>query len=192
MRNKIRAALEKQENEYLLTVRSLKTLVLGDWNTDEKKQLLYRLRNLLLKNGLYAETIAGYYEMNKKGGLTQEQIFGTCCARHQLIVFIDGTGTGTVTEQNYLNTYYIFQGKVIFFIKEEKFDKLKDNPSEYIKNFPTIITYKNGDLPEKILIYSRLRIYRLAEIIQRQAAIGKGLKNPKYETWEKRVKNLKQ
>ena len=82
---------------------------------------------------------------------------------------------------------YIFQGKAIFFIDENKFEKLKNKPSEYIKIFPTIIIHSTEDLVEKALVFSRFRIYRLAEIIMKQSATGKGLKNPGYETWKKRL-----
>lgn len=110
---------------------------------------------------------------------------------HQLIVFIDGEGCGTVTEQNYLTGNYVFQGKVIFFIDKCKFDTLKDDPSQYIRIFPAIITHSKPDLLEKILVYSRFRIYRLAEIIMKQVATGRGLKNPDYDSWKVRLKRLR-
>ncbi len=96
--DKIRRELQKNENDYLILIRRLKTLVLGDWYSEEKRQRLLDIKNTLLKNGLYAETIDKYYDMNKKGGLTPEQILETCCINHQLIVFLDGDGKGTITE----------------------------------------------------------------------------------------------
>ena len=81
----------------------------------------------------------------------------------------------------------MFQGKVIFFIEKSKFDKLKDNPSEYIKDFPAIITYEGDELLDKTLVYSRLRLYRLATIIQKQESTGRGLKRPTYTPWSKRL-----
>ena len=69
IRNKIRSELKKKENEYLILVRSLKILILGDWYTEEKKQILYNIKNNLLKNGLYAETVDKYYDVKKIGGL---------------------------------------------------------------------------------------------------------------------------
>lgn len=189
--DKIRKELKKKENDFILLVRSLKTLVLGDWNTDEKRAILNTVKNTLLKNGLYAETIDKYYDVKKKGGLSQEQVLEYCCINHQLIVFIDGEGSGTVTEQNYLSDNYLFHGKIIFFIKKAKFDKFKDSPSAYIKDFPSIITYKDEDLTEKILIFSRFRLYRLAGIIQKQILRKKGLQSFKYQNWKQRLRYRK-
>ena len=149
------------------------------------------IKDNLLRNGSYAQTIDDYYELSKKGGLSQIQIFEICCKEHQLVVFIDGDGPGTITEQNYLCENYIFQGKVIFFIEESKFDSLKDNPSEYIRNFPTIITFKKHRLLEKTLVFSRLRVFRLAEIIQKQEMRGKGIISPYYKTWGERLDKSK-
>lgn len=185
--DRIREELKRKEAEMKLVMRGLKVLVLGDWNTKEKKERLLHVRNTLLGNGFYAETIDNYYDMQTRGGLSQKGVFETCCINHQLIVFIDGEGPGTITEQNYLAENYIFQGKVIFFIEESKFDTLKDDPSEYINMFPTIITYKEGELTNKVLVYARLRIYRLTEIIMKQEQTGKGMHNPNYKPWKKRL-----
>ncbi|MBI5061763.1 MAG: hypothetical protein HZB67_05625 [Candidatus Aenigmarchaeota archaeon] len=188
MGDKIRKQLQKKENDLLITIRRLKILVLGDWHTIEKKQRLENIKNILLTNGLYAETIDKYYDMNMKGGLSPSQILETCCINHQLIVFLDGDGKGTVTEQNYLSANYVFQGKILFFIEEPKFNKLKDDPSQYLNNFPSIITYRESELLDRILAFSRLRIYRLAGIIKTQSASRKGLKNPNYSPWKSRLK----
>lgn len=188
MRDKIKKKLEKKETDLLIFIRRLKILILGDWYTEEKKKLLMEIKNNLLKNGLYAETIDKYYNMEKKGGLSQIQILEECCIDHQLIVFIDGDGKGTVTEQNYLCETYIFHGKVIFFIDESKFNNLKGDPGVYIKDFPTIITYRDKELSEKVLIYCRFRLYRLANIIQKQSTLGAGLHNPKYIPWKFRLR----
>ncbi|MBM3303867.1 MAG: hypothetical protein FJY76_02130 [Candidatus Aenigmarchaeota archaeon] len=191
MRDEIRKKLTDKEADLLITVRRLKILVLGDWFTAEKKQLLSDIKNNLLKNGLYAETIDRYYDMNKSGGLSQLQILETCCINHQLIVFIDGEGKGTLTEQNYLCSNYVLHGKILFLIDEAKFDKFKDNPSEYIRDFPTIITYKGDELTNKVVTYSKLRIYRLANIIKKQESAGAGLRSPNYEPWKERLKGKK-
>jgi len=188
IRNSIRKQLQREENDLFLLIRRLKILVLGDWYTEEKKQCLFGIKNNLLRNGLYAETIDKYYDMNKRGGLSQTQILETCCINHQLIIFIDGDGKGTITEQNYLCENYVLHGKTMFFIEESKFDKLKDDPSQYIKSFPTIISYKENELLGKVLTYSKLRIHRLAEIIKKQSITRKGLKNPYYKPWKKRLK----
>ncbi|MFH1777451.1 MAG: hypothetical protein ABH952_07845 [Candidatus Omnitrophota bacterium] len=188
LRNKIREQLKKKENEQLIVIRRLKTLLLGDWSSKEKQQRLYDIKYTFLKNGLYAETIDEYYDLNKKDGLSQVQILEMCCITHQLIVFIDGTGAGTLTEQNYLADNYIFHGKVMYFIEKPKFDQLKSNPSTYVKDFPTIHPYTDDrDLLDIVLIYSRLRIYRLAEILQKQAVSGRGPNSPEYKSWEKRL-----
>ncbi len=186
--DKIRKGLKKKESDLLILVRSLKILVLGDWHTEEKKNILLGIKNTLLKNGMYAETIDNYYDMKKKGGLSQVEILEHCCINHQLIVFIDGEGSGTITEQNYLSDNYVFHGKVLFFIEESKFDRFKNNPSEYIKDFPTIIVYSKNKLLESILIYSRFRLYRLACIIQKQTMQKKGLYGSKYIPWKHRLK----
>lgn len=188
MRNQIKVKLKKKETDFLFLIRSFKTLLVGDWNTTGDKKRLRSIRDNLLKNSIYAETIDGYYDIKKKGGLTQIQIFETCCITHQLIVFIDGKGAGTITEQNYICENYVFQGKVIFFIEKSKFDKLKDNPSEYIKDFPAIITYGEAELLDKTLVYSRLRLYRLATIVQKQKSTGRGLKRPTYTSWANRLR----
>lgn len=188
IRDDIRKQLAKKENDSLLIRRGLKVLVLGDWFDQPKRDLLYQIRNTLLKNGIYAETVDSYYDMNKKSGLSQIQILETCCTSHQLIIFIDGEGKGTITEQNYLANEYLFHGKIVFFINEPKFNDLKETPTCYIKSFPTIITYQMPDLLEKVLVYSRFRIYRLTEIIQIQESSGKGLRNPNYQSWSKRLK----
>ena len=187
--DKIRKELQKKENDYLILIRRLKILVLGDWYSKEKKQRLIDIKNMLLEHGLYAETIDKYYDLSKKGGLTPEQILETCCINHQLIVFLDGDGKGTITEQNYLSANYPLQGKVIFFIEEYKFNQMKDDPSKYLKSFPTIITYKEPELIHKVLVFSRFRIYRLAEIIELQSSRRKGLQNPNYHPWKRRLKN---
>ncbi|MCK5473940.1 MAG: hypothetical protein KAI53_00910 [Candidatus Aenigmarchaeota archaeon] len=190
-RDKIRVQLKKKESDHFLIVRGLKVLVLGDWNTKEKKQRLYDLKTILLGNGIYAETIDKYCDVDKKGGLSQLQILELCCIQHQLIVFIDGTGTGTLVEQNYLATNYVFHGKILYFIEESKFDESKHNPSVYFKDFPTIVPYgTDKELFDKVLIYSNLRIYRLAEIVQKQVSSGKGLSNPKYKPWKDRLSKI--
>jgi len=191
MGDEIRRRLKDKETDLLITVRRLKILVLGDWYNEEKKQLLSNIKNNLLRNGLYAETIDKYYDMKKAGGLSQLQILETCCINHQLIVFIDGDGKGTITEQNYLCDNYVLQGKVLFFIEESKFDKLKSNPSEYIRDFPTIITYKSSELVDRVVAYSRLRIYRLANIIKKQQSSGAGLHSPTYQPWSMRLRRKK-
>ncbi len=173
IRDKIKKALEDKRSDFLILVRSLKILILGDWYTDEKKKLLTDIKNNLLRNGIYAETIDNYYDLRKRGGLSQIQILENCCINHQLIVFIDGDGKGTLIDQNYLCDNYIFHGKVIFFIEESKFDGIKNFPNEYVKDFPTIIEYKKEQLLEKTLVYSRFRLYRLAHIIQKQMSKGK-------------------
>ena len=187
LRDSIRKQLQKKETDFLMLLRSLKILVLGDWHNEEKKEILFKAKNGLLENGIYAETIDNYYDLNKKTGLSQMQILETACINHQLIVFIDGDGKGTITEQNYLSENYVLHGKTIFFIEETKFNGMKNNPSEYVKNFPSIITFAQSELMNKILVFSRFRIYRLAEIIQRQNETGKGLKNPSYLSWKKRL-----
>ncbi len=187
LRNKIKNDLKKKEIDYLILTRSLKILLLGDWFNEEKKQKLSDMKKALLKSGLYAETIDNYYNIKKKGGLTQHQILEKCCIDHQLIVLLDGEGKGTLTEQNYLALNYPFHKKVLFFIEENKFGKLKDNPSEYIKDFPTIIVYPVCKMAEIIVIFSKFRIYRLADIILRQSGTGRGLKSPKYVSWKNRL-----
>ena len=149
MRDTIQRELQKKESDFLILVRRLKILILGDWYTKEKRHKLIEIKNTLLKNGLYCETVDTYYDLQKKGGLSQIQILESCCINHQLIVFIDGDGKGTITEQNYLCQNYMFHGKIIFFIDEEKFNKLKANPNEYLKSFPTIIPCKPAELTEK-------------------------------------------
>ncbi|MBM3303857.1 MAG: hypothetical protein FJY76_02080, partial [Candidatus Aenigmarchaeota archaeon] len=74
MGDEIRRRLKDKETDLLITVRRLKILVLGDWYNEEKKQLLSNIKNNLLRNGLYAETIDKYYDMKKAGGLSQLQI----------------------------------------------------------------------------------------------------------------------
>ena len=191
MRDKIKKELSKKENDFLILIRKLKILVLGDWFNEQKRALLTGIKTNLLRSGLYAETIDKYYDMNKKDGLSQIQIFESCCINHQLIVFIDGEGAGTITEQNYLREYYALMGKVLFFIKESKFNELKNNPNEYIKDFPTIIEYKNEEeLLEKTLVYSRFRLYRLASIIQKQLSTGTGMYGIDYVPWRDRLKKV--
>ncbi len=187
MRNGIRRQLQKRESDYFLLLRGLKILVLGDWHTGEQRKRLNDIKNALLKKGLYAETIDTYYDLKKAGRLSQIQILETCCITHQLIVFIDGEGAGTITEQNYLTENYVFHGKTLFFIEEPKFNKLKGDPSQYIKSFPTIVVYRKGELIDKILTYARLRIHRLADIIEYQSKKGKGLKRLDYVPWRKRL-----
>lgn len=187
LRNKIRERLEKKENDFLIIIRSLSILILGDWYNKEKKELLLEIKNNLLKNGLYAETIDKYYDVKKKGGLSQIQILEECCINHQLIIFIEGEGKGTIIDQNYICENYWFHGKVIFFIEESKFNEMKNDPSKYIRDFPTIITYKKGELLEKTKVFSRLRLYRLAHIIQKQSYKGRGLYSKDYVPWKDRI-----
>lgn len=191
MRDRIRSQLKKKENQFKWLLRSLKVLVLGDWHTPMQRKTLSEIKNMLLINGIYTQTIGDYYDMDKKGGLNQIQILETCCINHQLIVFIDGQGSGTVTEQNYLSDNYPFQGKVVFFIEDGKFDKLKGDPTEYVRIFPTIIIHSLSDLLEKVLVFTRFRLYRLAEIIMKQTATGRGLKNPDYRPWKKRLRQTR-
>jgi hypothetical protein len=192
MRDRIRNELANKENEFTLLRRSLKIVVLGDWHTSRQKAIMDEIKDTLLKHGIYAQTIDDYYDMNRRGGLSQIQILETCCMSHQLIVFLDGYGSGTITEQSYLSENYVFQRKVLFFIEEKKFNKLKDDPSEYVKMFPAIITHSPANLCERVLVFSRFRMHRLAEIIIRQAATGRGLRNPSYESWRVRLGKLRQ
>ena len=78
----IREQLKKKESDFLVLLRSLKTLVLGDWGTPEKKKVLQKVKATLLKNGLYAETIDEYYDMRKKDGLSQIKILEECSIDH--------------------------------------------------------------------------------------------------------------
>lgn len=187
MQEKIRKELENKENDFLLQVRSLKVLVLGDWYAESKKQVLHGIRDTLLHNGYYAQTIDAYYDVRRHGGLPSQHVLEPCCINHQLIVFLDGDGKGTITEQEYLRQNYGFQGKVLFFIDATKFDKLKGNPKEYFRIFPSIIPYSPESLNETVLTFSALRLYRLADIIQMQGASGRGLSRPNYEPWSKRL-----
>lgn len=188
-RNKIIDGLKKDENNFKILRLSLKTLILGDWNTKSKKERLYNIRNTLIRNGLYAETINHYYNIYKMGGLPQTRILEKCCREHQLVILIDGTRPATLKEQDYLAERYYHHIKIIFFISQVKFNKFKNNPSEYFKDFPTIITYGGDkDLEDKILTFARLRIFRLADIIQKQILDKKGLYSPKYVNIEKRSK----
>lgn len=187
MGNRIRAELKKKESEGFLLRRSLKILVLGDWSTRAKRKKLDDIKEALLRNGVYAKTIDSYYDTQKEGGLSPVQILETCCVLHQLIVFVDGEGPGTLTEQNYLSPRYEFHGKIIFFIEKSKFDRFKGNPSSYIRSFPTIIPYTASELSSEVLIFSRLRIYRLSDIIAEQKKRGKGLKRQGYQTWRQRL-----
>ncbi len=188
MRNEIRKKLEKEECDFLLFLRQLKIIILGDWYSVEKKRVLYEVKDNLLRHGLFAQTIDDYYDPSRRDGLSAVRVLQTCCINHQLIVFIDGEGKGTITEQNYIADNYWFQGKVIFFIHEDKFNELKGDPSVYIKNFPTIITYKESELVEKVFVYSRLRIYRLGEIISRQTLLKRGPHGDKYVRWRDRIR----
>ena len=187
MSDKIRKQLQKREAEHLLLLRSFKTLILGDWYTNEKRQILEAIKNKLLERGFYAQTIDAYYDVDEGSGLSPLQILETCCITHQLIVFIDGEGKGTITEQNYLCANYPFHGKTLFFIEESKFNQLAEKPNEYIKSFPAIVTYKKEELVEKVLKYSMLRAYRLADIIELQVKKGRGLKGSNYVPWKKRL-----
>lgn len=190
-RDKIRKGLEKEEGGHSILIRKLKTLVLGDWNTGEKRKILSDIRNTLLKSGYYAETIDAYYDPEKAGRLSQRQILEYCCISHQLILFIDGEGTGTVTEQNYLAENYIFHGKTIFFIEESKFEKFRGNPSCYFMSFPSIIRYERSRLAEDALAFVSLRIHRLAGIIAMQSKRGRGINSAGYEPWKRRLRSKK-
>ena len=77
MGDRIREELQHKEAEMKLVMRGIKTLVLGDWNTREKRERLLGIRDALLQNGLYAETIDNYYDMKMTGGLSQETVFET-------------------------------------------------------------------------------------------------------------------
>lgn len=188
MGEKIRKDLQRKEADLMLVKRTIKTLVLGDWNCKEKKERLMAIKNHLLSRGYYAQTIDYYYNLQTRGGLSQLSVFETCCINHQLIVFIDGEGAGTITEQNYLHENYVFQGKVLFFIEESKFSRFKDNPSEYLSMFPSIITYKEPELEQAIMTFVGFQVHRLAEIIMKQAKNGRGMHNPNYAPWKKRLK----
>ncbi|MCK4808429.1 MAG: hypothetical protein KAS90_02290 [Candidatus Aenigmarchaeota archaeon] len=191
MRNKIKSQLKKKENDLKILIRSLKIIIFGDWNTIDKKKKLEDIKSNFIKHGIYAQTIDAYYDITTKGRLSPLQILETCCRNHQLIVFIDGEGPGTITEQNYLIENYIFQKKTIFFIKDDKFNELKDDPSAYIRDFPTILTYTDSNILDKVLIYSKLRIHRLAGIIMKQTISNRGIKSPEYKPWKERLKKLK-
>jgi len=191
VRDKIRKGLEKAEGDQFLLIRKLKTLVLGDWNTPEKRDRLESIKNSLLRSGYYAETIDAYYSPGKGGRLSQRQILEHCCINHQLILFIDGEGTGTVTEQNYLSDNYIFHGKTIFFIETDKFEKYRGNPSCYFMSFPSIIRYEGGKLIEDANAFVSLRIHRLAGIIAMQSRKGRGPNSVRYEPWERRLRSKK-
>ncbi len=183
----IRRGLQNQENEFKLLLKSLKILVLGDWHSEVKLQALTGVRDTLLKGGYYAQTIDTYHDPRKQGGLPAQEVLEFCCIHHQLIVFIDGEGKGTVTEQEYLRQNYVFQGKVLFFIEQSKFDTLKNNPSEYFRIFPTIITYQPNKLNDSVLTYAVLRLYRLAEIIKLQTKLGRGVAGVNYRSWRERL-----
>ncbi|MEK6924211.1 MAG: hypothetical protein AABW54_03165 [Candidatus Micrarchaeota archaeon] len=161
MQDHIRKELSKEERSFDLLLRSFKILLLGDWNTEAKRKVLQGVRDTLLTAGYYAQTIDAYCDVNKPGGLLAQNILEYCCINHQLIVFIDGEGKGTVTEVEFLRRNYVFQGKVLFFIDAAKFDGLKDNPREYFRIFPTIVKVEAGELNETVLTYSRLRLYRI-------------------------------
>ncbi|OIO21779.1 hypothetical protein COV61_01240 [Candidatus Micrarchaeota archaeon CG11_big_fil_rev_8_21_14_0_20_47_5] len=191
MRDAIRKGLSRQENEHMLRIRRLKTLLLGDWTDEEKKALLHKIKNTLLENGYYAQTIDNYHDPKRVGHYNLTQILEYCCVNHQLIVFIDGEGQGTLTEQNYLAENYIFHGKMLFFIEESKFNKFKQNPNEYFMSFPAIIRYKKTELIDDVLIYVALRIHRLANIIQTQTKHGRGISNSKYVPWKERLSKPK-
>ena len=67
MKDKIKAKLKKKEADFLFLIRSFKTLVVGDWNTTEKKKKrLMSIRDNLLRNSPYAETIDSYYDIKKE------------------------------------------------------------------------------------------------------------------------------
>jgi len=187
IQERIRKELQKKEHEFSLLLRSFKILVLGDWYNDSKRQALQGVRDTLLRAGYFAQTIDCYHDTKKPDGIPAQQVLEYCCINHQLIVFIDGDGKGTVTEIEYLRQNYALQGKVIFFIEESKFDDLKGNPREYFRIFPAIISYKPSELNENVLTYSQLRLYRLGEIIQLQAKLGRGMSGPNYEPWRKRL-----
>lgn len=103
-------------------------------------------------------------------------------------MFIDGDGKGTITEQNYLCDNYIFHGKILFFIKKSKFNENKNNPSTYFKDFPTIIPYEDKELLNEILAFVNLRLYRLANIIQKQTSTRKGPHGLSYTPWKRRIR----
>jgi hypothetical protein len=187
MKEDIRKGLQKEDSQYILLRKTLKTLILGDWYNPEKKKILTDIKNSLLKNGYYAQTIDAYRTPATTGGLDQKGVLEYCCVQHQLLVFIDGDGPGTLTEQNYLTDNYLFHGKTIFFIERSKFDKLKINPSEYFMNFPTIIPYTKEELIDDVLTYVALRINRLAHIIMKQSRLGRGLSSNGYRPWSKRL-----
>ncbi|MFH1247408.1 MAG: hypothetical protein V1644_03430 [Candidatus Micrarchaeota archaeon] len=187
MQEHIRKELQKKESEFKLLVRSLKVLILGDWTPESKMQLLRNVRDTLLRSGYYAQTIDCYHDPRKHDGLPAQEVLESCCTTHQLIVFIDGEGKGTVTEQEYLRQNYLFQGKVIFFIDESKFNEHSHNPLKYFRIFPAIVTYKPNELSDKVLTYSALRLYRLAEIIQLQAKMRRGISGANYMPWSKRL-----
>lgn len=189
MRKKISNELKKNESEQKILLRSLKILLLGDWYTEEKKEILFEIKNNILDNGYYAETIDSYCDIKAKDGLSPVDILERCCINHQLIVFIDGSGKGTLTEQNYLASNYPLHKKVVFFIKEDKFNEFKTDASCYIRDFPSIVIYRDDtDLMDKSLIFSKFRLHRLAKIISEQKKNKRGLHGGNYTPWYKRLR----
>lgn len=70
VRDNIIKRLKSKESDFLILIRRLKVLILADWYDDKKKNQLLAIKNNLLKNGIYAETIDNYYDIEKKGGLS--------------------------------------------------------------------------------------------------------------------------
>jgi len=66
----IKKKLEKKESDFIILVRSLKILVLGDWHTERQRKILTSIKGALLKIGLYARTIDNYYDANKSISIT--------------------------------------------------------------------------------------------------------------------------
>ncbi|MFA4945932.1 MAG: hypothetical protein WC607_00085 [Candidatus Micrarchaeia archaeon] len=186
MERKIRAEIEKKENEQKLLIRSFKTLVLGDWRTEEQKQVLKEVKEELLKEGYYAKTIDAYCDVAKRDGLPTSETLESCCINHQVLVMIDGENPGTVAEQAYLSSHYPLHTRLLFFIKRNKFNKLKNKPSEYIKNFPTIIVY-DKKIAKLARIFVAFRLHRLAEIVKKQEKTRRGPYGSNYQPMKKRV-----
>jgi len=171
---KIRQKLQEKEEELKFIRGQLRVLILADWKGKVRAARLEKVKEKLLENDIFARTIDDYYDIHKADGLTQTQILEICCPFQSLIIFIDGTGTGTLTEQNYLAPRYGLHKKILYFIEKSKFDRLKNKPNEYINNFPAIIPYKKGELVDDVLAYGKLRIYRFANIIKKQEELGLG------------------
>ena len=191
MANQIRKGLLKKENELNWLIKQQKTLILGEWATEEKKTQLYSIKNTLLQAGLYAKTIDDYYDIKKRTGLSQLDILQDCCIKHQLIVFIDGVGAGLQVEQEYLRENYPLHIKILFFIEKNKFRTFKDKPNEYLADFSSIVPYNKRELNSTVLAFARMRIHRLTRIIKKQKEQKKGMHGDHYSPWRKKLNRLR-